>query len=107
MSGGTSTGTLQRSRCERARSAEGGAGAGGGTVAPVLTHGLAPSQAPAPVPPSHIRGTTMANEWPLRDFFEFGALPGAVPCARLHARLVLAEWGLSNQADQVELVVSE
>ncbi len=49
----------------------------------------------------------MANEWPLRDFFEFGALPGAVPCARLHARLVLAEWGLSEQVDQVELVVSE
>ncbi len=49
----------------------------------------------------------MANESPLRDFFEFGALPGAVPCARLHARLVLAEWGLAEQADQVELVISE
>jgi len=39
----------------------------------------------------------MADEWPLRDFIEFGALPGAVPCARLHARLLLAEWGLSGR----------
>ena len=31
----------------------------------------------------------MADEWPLRDFIEFGALPGAVPYARLHARLLL------------------
>ncbi len=37
----------------------------------------------------------MANEWLLRDFIELGALPGAIPCARLHARLVLTEWGLS------------
>jgi anti-sigma regulatory factor (Ser/Thr protein kinase) len=36
-----------------------------------------------------------------------GALPGAVPCARLHARLVLAEWGLKALADTVELIVSE
>jgi anti-sigma regulatory factor (Ser/Thr protein kinase) len=36
-----------------------------------------------------------------------GALPGAVPCARLHARLVLAEWGLKALADTAELVVSE
>ena len=28
-----------------------------------------------------------------------GALPGAVPCARLHVRLVLAEWGLKALAD--------
>ncbi len=49
----------------------------------------------------------MANEWPLRDFFEFGALPGAVPCARLHARQVAWEWGLNALAETVELVVSE
>lgn len=49
----------------------------------------------------------MASQWPLRDWIEFGALPGAVPCARLHARLVLAEWGLSGVTDQVELVLSE
>ena len=49
----------------------------------------------------------MTNEWPLHSFLEFGALPGAVPCARLHAKQVLWEWGLSAQADSTELVVSE
>ena len=49
----------------------------------------------------------MEDTWPLRDCIEFGALPSAVPCARLHARLLLAEWGLSRLSDQVELVVSE
>ena len=32
----------------------------------------------------------MPDQWPLRNSIEFGALPGSVPCARLHARLVLA-----------------
>jgi anti-sigma regulatory factor (Ser/Thr protein kinase) len=36
-----------------------------------------------------------------------GALPSAVPCARLHARLVLAEWDLKPLADPAELIVSE
>ena len=49
----------------------------------------------------------MPRKWPLRDLIEFGALPGAVPCARLHARLVLAEWGLTGLSEQAELVVSE
>ena len=31
--------------------------------------------------------------WALQDFLEFGALVSAVPCARLHARQVLWEWG--------------
>ncbi len=70
--------------------------------------GLQGSQSHAPLfAPSHNRGTAMADEWPLRDSIEFGALPGAVPCARLHARLVLAEWRLSGLSEQVELVVSE
>jgi anti-sigma regulatory factor (Ser/Thr protein kinase) len=38
---------------------------------------------------------------------EFAALPGAVPCARLHTRAVLAEWELAAVTDIVELVVSE
>ena len=38
---------------------------------------------------------------------ELGAMPGAVPSARLHARLVITEWGLAKLADTVELVVSE
>jgi anti-sigma regulatory factor (Ser/Thr protein kinase) len=45
--------------------------------------------------------------WLLRSELVFGALPGAVPCARLHARLVLFEWGQGGLADSVELVVSE
>lgn len=45
--------------------------------------------------------------WPYRDCIELGPLPGAVPCARLHARLVLAEWGLSALGGQAEVVVSE
>jgi anti-sigma regulatory factor (Ser/Thr protein kinase) len=36
-----------------------------------------------------------------------GALPSAVPCARLHARLVLAEWGLQPLTETAELIVSE
>jgi len=38
---------------------------------------------------------------------ELGALPGAVPCARLHVRLVLTEWGQAQAGDSVELIVSE
>ena len=49
----------------------------------------------------------MAEEWPLRSYLELGALPGAVPCARLHARHVLWEWGLSAFTENAELLVSE
>jgi anti-sigma regulatory factor (Ser/Thr protein kinase) len=34
-------------------------------------------------------------------------LPGAVPCARLHAVHVLHEWGLRTLADDTALIVSE
>jgi anti-sigma regulatory factor (Ser/Thr protein kinase) len=44
---------------------------------------------------------------PLQDFLEFGALAGAVPCARLHTRQVLWEWGLASLGESAELVVSE
>lgn len=49
----------------------------------------------------------MTSQWPLRSFLEFGALPGAVPCARLHARLLLWEWGVAALTNSTELVVSE
>lgn len=49
----------------------------------------------------------MAAEWPLHSFLELGALPGAVPCARLHARNVLWEWGLTHLSESVELLISE
>jgi len=45
--------------------------------------------------------------WRRRTHLELGALPGAVPCARLHARHVLWEWGLSALDEPVELAVSE
>jgi hypothetical protein len=51
--------------------------------------------------------TAAVSVWPLQSYLELGALPTAVPCARAHARLVLAEWGLQELADPAELVVSE
>jgi anti-sigma regulatory factor (Ser/Thr protein kinase) len=47
------------------------------------------------------------SAWRLRSYLELGALPGAVPCARLHVRQVLWEWHLAPRADTVELLVSE
>src|SRR5258707_14843056 len=52
-------------------------------------------------------GQPMTDEWPLLSHLELGALPGAVACARLHARQVLWEWGLSAIAESAELLVSE
>ena len=46
-------------------------------------------------------------EPPLRSYLELSALPTAVPCARLHARHVLWEWGLNGLAQDSELLVSE
>ena len=107
MSGRASTPAAQRSRCDRARPAEGGAGIVSWTAVRAALRGPAQSLAPVPVLPSHTQGTTMTSEWPLRDAIEFGPLPGAVPCARLHTRLLLAEWGLAGLTGQAELVVSE
>jgi anti-sigma regulatory factor (Ser/Thr protein kinase) len=45
--------------------------------------------------------------WPLRSSLELGALPTAVPCARLHARHLLWEWGLNGLSADAELLVSE
>ena len=47
------------------------------------------------------------HQWPLRSYLELGALPTAVPCARLHAVHVLREWGLRHVADDAALVISE
>src|SRR5580700_2340756 len=48
-----------------------------------------------------------ASDWPLRSYLELGALPSAVPCARLHAKQVLWEWRLDDFTDPVALIVSE
>ncbi len=53
------------------------------------------------------RAVAPMTEWPLQNVLAIGALPTATPCARLHARNVLCDWGLHDQADTVELVVSE
>jgi anti-sigma regulatory factor (Ser/Thr protein kinase) len=45
--------------------------------------------------------------WPLSSSLELGALPTAVPCARLHAKHLAWEWGLSGITDTIELLVSE
>jgi hypothetical protein len=45
--------------------------------------------------------------FPHRSHLALGPFPGAVPCARLHTKLVLAEWGLAALAEAAELVVSE
>jgi hypothetical protein len=45
--------------------------------------------------------------WPCSSHMELGALPGAVPCARLHAKQMLWEWDLKDLTDTVELLVSE
>ena len=49
----------------------------------------------------------MNHWWPLQDFLELGAFASAVPCARLHARQVLWEWGIGNLGDSAELLVTE
>jgi len=49
----------------------------------------------------------MRQEWPLGTILVLGPLPGAVPSARLHARLVTAEWGLDRLSEIAELLVSE
>src|SRR5690348_9664700 len=49
----------------------------------------------------------MTDPWPLRSSLELGALSTAVPCACLHVRHVLWEWGLNELAESAELLVSE
>ena len=60
------------------------------------------------IPPFMTRqGRGLSDRWPLQDFLELGALVSAVPCARLHARQVLREWGVGHLGDSTELVVTE
>ena len=47
------------------------------------------------------------QHWPLRSYLELAAMPTAVPCARLHAKNILCEWGMPAFAGTVELLVSE
>jgi anti-sigma regulatory factor (Ser/Thr protein kinase) len=53
------------------------------------------------------QGKDVTGQWLLRSFLEFGAMPSAVPCARLHTRQMLWEWDLTELSDSAELLVSE
>lgn len=53
------------------------------------------------------RDAVVTGRWPLRSSLQLGALPTATPCARLHARHVLREWGITSIAETAELLVSE
>ena len=46
-------------------------------------------------------------QWPYHSSLPLGALPGAVPCARLHTTAVLWEWGMESLVQVAELAVSE
>jgi anti-sigma regulatory factor (Ser/Thr protein kinase) len=60
------------------------------------------------VGPASMKGPSVTTTpWPLSCSLSLGALPTAVGSARLHARAVVCEWGLSGLAETVELVVSE
>ena len=70
--------------------------------------GARPAGPAVQIPPFAARQEgSPVDQWPLRSFLELGALAGAVPCARLHARHVLWEWGLAGLAESAELLVSE
>jgi anti-sigma regulatory factor (Ser/Thr protein kinase) len=73
------------------------------------SHAAWPPGAAVRIPPlTDSRGNEVTGRWPLQSFLELGALPSAVPCARLHTRQLLWEWGLHTAlADSAELLVSE
>lgn len=53
------------------------------------------------------RAAIPRSAWTFQNVLTIGALPTATPCARLHARNIVCEWGLHNLTDMIELVVSE
>jgi len=59
------------------------------------------------MPPQQVSPPGDAAQWPYHSFLSLGALPGAVPCARLHTTAVLWEWGMEAMAHAAELAVSE
>lgn len=79
-----------------------------GTDTGPSTRSRFPGKRPPPLPARPERqGMSVTDERPLQTSLELGALPGAVPCARLHAKQVLWEWGLNGLSESVELLVSE
>jgi hypothetical protein len=49
----------------------------------------------------------MTDSWPLRSSLELGALSSAVPCACLHVKHVLWDWGLNSLAESAAIITSE
>jgi anti-sigma regulatory factor (Ser/Thr protein kinase) len=60
------------------------------------------------IPFDHLDGGSGAGTArPRTSHLELAPLPGAIPCARLHAIHVLHEWGLRALAEDAALIVSE
>jgi hypothetical protein len=79
----------------------------GGTGAAGLCPPVA-GRGPGEGPAGTLRGAgTAFGPWLAQDHLALGPLPGAVPCARLHARLILMEWGLHRLREPVSYIVSE
>jgi anti-sigma regulatory factor (Ser/Thr protein kinase) len=80
-----------------------------GRAAPAIDDTARQPASAARVPPlADPQGSDVTGRWPLRNYLELGAMPGAVPCARLHARQLLWEWGLAAAlGDTAELLLSE
>jgi hypothetical protein len=105
MHGRTSSTARQASAGGHARHAE----TAHSTAAPAVHGNSRPCQPhnAVRIPASAAQGNNFADQWPLQSFLELGALPGAVPCARLHTRQMLWEWRLTGLSDSAELLVSE
>ena len=73
---------------------------------PAFTYAMVAQPIIAP-PSSRRDAATNFGNWPLRSYLELVALPTVPSCARMHARIMLAEWGLAVPQDDTELVVSE
>ena len=73
---------------------------------PALTPGMA-AQAVIPASPPRQGAAANFGNWPLRSHLELAALPTVPSFARMHARVMLAEWKLAVPRDDTELVVSE
>ncbi len=76
-------------------------------AAPIDGTARQPASAVRIPPLADPQGNDVTGRWPLRSFLELGALPSAVPCARLHTRQLLWEWGLATLSQDAELLVSE
>ena len=79
-----------------------------GRAAPAIDGtGRQPASAGRIPPLADPQGNDGTGLWPLRSFLALGALPSAVPCARLHTRHLLWEWGLTALSEDTEMLVSE